>query len=131
MIKYWQNECSSHNYQMFQLPGFSGVINFILYVRLESFHGKLFHVLSIIYSLNCVILIAHFPLSSFFSALFFRTNTYIGKECLTLLFTLKLKKISCPLIFTIRGKFVLVLKNIVRQHLLLFLCNIESRDGTV
>lgn len=44
MIKYWKNEFSSHNNQMFQLTKFSGVINFIPYVRQESFHGKFFYI---------------------------------------------------------------------------------------
>lgn len=74
-------------FQMFQLTNFLGVINFIPYVRLESFHSKLFHVLSITYSLNCVTLVAHFPVFSFVAALFFHTNTHIGKERLTFLFT--------------------------------------------
>jgi len=48
------------------------------------------------HSLNCVILITYVFVISFVSTLFLRTNTDMGKEHLTLLFTLELEKVSCP-----------------------------------
>lgn len=89
---------------------FSSVLNFILHARLESFLSKLSHILATMHSLNSVMLIIRFSDNSCVSTLFFHTNTHIRKESLTLLFTLELKKISCPLIFRICGKIALVLK---------------------
>lgn len=129
IIKYWKNECSTHNYQMFQLTKFSGVINFIPYVRLESFHGNLFHLYYIFFELyhpNCA-----FPCFLFCFYIVLPYQYSYWKRMLNFFITLKFEKNFLSLIFTMCGKFALVLKNMVRQHLFLFLCGIEAREGTV
>lgn len=130
IIKYWKNEYSSQNYQVYQLTSFSGVINFVLYVRLESFHSKLFHVYHIFFELchlNCTI-----PcfLTCFYIALPYQYSYWKRITAFFFIYS-EIRENFHSLIFTIHGKFALVLKHMVRQHLFLLLCNIESRDGTV